>query len=106
MILSRYFGGIAPTAAGYESYEIAPQALFDSLKTSVDTVKGRISMEYVRSSGGTTFTLTTVDADCTVRIPLEFGEVESCEGLTVVGTEDGCTVLTVSEAGEYTVKTK
>ena len=106
MILSRYFGGIAPTAAGYESYEIAPQALFDSLKTSVDTVKGRISMEYARTSGGTTFTLTTVDADCTVRIPLEFGEVESCEGLTVVGTEDGCTVLTVSEAGEYTVKTK
>ena len=24
----------------------------------------------------------------------------------LVGTEDGCTVLTVSEAGEYTVKTK
>lgn len=106
MIMSEYFGGISPTSAGYESYEIAPQALFDELSVGCDTVRGRIEMNYVRSADSTVFTLKTIDADCTVRIPFEFGTEISGTGFENKGVEDGCTVLEITEAGAYTLTVK
>lgn len=40
MIMSKYFAGIKPLEAGYSSYEIAPQDLFDSLKPKREHFKG------------------------------------------------------------------
>ena len=104
--MSEYLGGISPTSAGYESYEIAPQALFDTLSVGCDTVRGRIEMKYVRSADSTVFTLKTIDADCTVRIPLEFGTEISGTGFENKGVEDDCTVLEITEAGAYTLTVK
>ena len=103
MILSERFGGISPTSAGYATYEIAPQAMFDSLEAGFDTVRGRIGLKYVRSQTSTVFTITAVSGVCTVRLPLAFGTDVSGTGFENAGVENGCNVLKITEAGTYTV---
>lgn len=102
LIMSKYFAGIAPTEAGYESYEIVPQNLFSSLEANVETVKGDISISYSTSGGTTTFTVKTIDADGTVKIPTSFGSSVSGSGFENEGVTDGYIVLSFTSAGTYT----
>lgn len=103
LIMSAEFMGMKPTKAGWASYEIKPENLFDSVSATTDTCKGTISVSYVKEEGKTTFTVQTIDGEGTIRIPTSFGEKVTCAGATIVGVENGYTVLTVNKAGTYTI---
>ena len=59
VIMSKHFAGIAPTEAGYEKVEINPQyALSDTLKCTVPSVKGIITLDYEKTGEGYAVKLT------------------------------------------------
>lgn len=103
-VLSKYMGGIAPTSAGYESYDIKLCDLFDSLTISADTPKGTVSYSYTTSADGSkTITLNALTADGTLYIPSSWGTpVISGGEYAVTGTENGYTVITL-KGGTYTI---
>ncbi len=101
LILSSEIAGIKPTKAGYESYEIKPENVFDSLEVKTTTVKGDITLKYVKEGNVTTFTVTVIDGDGTLKIPVSFGRQIS--GAQVEGEEDGYTIIKLTKAGTYTV---
>ncbi len=85
-VMSKYFMGVAPTSAGYASYAVCLQDMFDSFTGSVHTVRGDIEVKLTKSGGVTTVELTAPSgAAGTVRLPKTMGE-----SMTVTG--DGYTV--------------
>ena len=106
IVLSRYVAGVAPTAAGYEKYEITLQDVFSSLTSVTPTVKGNITLRISGSNGEKTVVISTVRADGVVKIPLSMGtDIEATGDATRVGVEDGYTVYKVT-GGEYTFTVK
>ena len=90
-VLSKYFGGISPESAGYESYSIRFTDVFDSLSMGVTTPKGQLTYTLERSADGTvTITVNAITAQGKLYIPASWGTV----------TADGAAV---SNEGEYTV---
>ncbi|MCH5162045.1 MAG: hypothetical protein J1G38_00970 [Clostridiales bacterium] len=71
-VLSKYFGGIVPTAKGYDSYEITIGSAFYELEMNVRTPKGDISYELSIEGGAASLKLTAV-ANGVLRIPLSMG---------------------------------
>ena len=59
VIMSRHFAGIAPVEAGYEKVRIEPRYdLSDSMKCTVPSVKGLITLDYENTSDGYIINLT------------------------------------------------
>lgn len=106
LIMSRYLGGISPLQAGYASYEIKPQNVFDSLDVSLQTMKGEIGLKYIKAGSITTFTVKTINAEGSIKIPVAFGSDFSGTGFTNLGVSGGCTVLKITTAGIYTITVK
>jgi len=102
-IASSQFAGVKPTSAGYESYEIKPENLFDNLAVTVSTVKGEIKVSYRKSAQGTAFTVNAVEGDCTLKIPVSFGNTVTGKGISVTEVKDGYHVIKLSQAGEYQI---
>jgi alpha-L-rhamnosidase len=75
-IMSQYFAGIAPTAAGFSSYSVMPQmGSLKKIETEVVTTKGDIALKL--SDAGDLFSLDLTSPDgtqATVGIPLRAGE--------------------------------
>ena len=59
VIMSKHFAGIAPLEAGYEKVKIQPKySLSDSIKCTVPSVKGLITLDYNKTEGNYTINLT------------------------------------------------
>ena len=58
VIMSKHFAGVTPLEAGYERVEINPQySLSDTMKCTVPSVKGLITLEYKNTNEGYTISL-------------------------------------------------
>lgn len=101
-ILAKYFAGIRPTGAGWESYEIAPSDALGSFTCEIETVKGSIRVELEADGEKKVLRLHTVPGSCTVLLPDSFGADFTVDGGDFV-IEDGSILL--SEAGDYTFRT-
>ena len=102
-VLSKYFGGIAPTAAGYSSYEITLGSSFTSLDNIVHTPKGEISYKLTTVGNSVTVTLTTITADGTLRIPLSMGTATIAGGTFEKLADEGGYACYKLAGGSYTV---
>ena len=59
VIMSKHFAGVAPLEAGYEKVKIQPQyTLSDSMNCTVPSVKGLITLDYKKTDGNYTISLT------------------------------------------------
>jgi hypothetical protein len=59
VIMSKHFAGITPLEAGYEKVEIKPQyTMSDSMKCTVPSVKGLITLDYEKADGSYAINLT------------------------------------------------
>ena len=59
VIMSKHFAGITPLEAGYEKVEIKPQYIMsDSMKCTVPSVKGLITLDYEKADGSYAINLT------------------------------------------------
>lgn len=104
-VLSKYYGGISPVKAGYESYEIVLNGYFSELETAVSTVKGEISYELSTSGDTVTVVLKTVDASGTLKIPRSMGTNVTISGgtYTAADAEQGFTCYNLTGGGTYTI---
>jgi hypothetical protein len=65
--MSKHFAGITPLSAGYEKVKIDPQyTLSNSMNCTVPSVKGLISLDYVKSNGNYIINLTLPEGMNTV----------------------------------------
>ncbi len=103
LVLSSEIAGIKPTKAGYESYEIKPENVLDSMNVTVSTGKGDISVKYVKEGGVTTFTVTAF-AGGTLKIPVSFGQTVT--GATVEKTEGGYHFIKIATTDTLNVTVK
>ena len=103
-ILSKYAAGIRPTQAGFETYEIAPWDGLDSFDCSVWTPKGKIVVKLNTAQEGTVLTVTAIDAEGIVRIPLSMGTEFAVKGGTYELLENNAIRLT--DAATYTIVMK
>lgn len=103
-VMSKYFMGVAPTAAGYASYTVCPQDMFDSFTGSVHTVKGDIEISITKAGGVTTVELTAINAAGTVRLPKTMGAEMTVTGgqYTAKDGDSQYHELTVT-GGKYTI---
>ena len=99
-VLSKYFGGVAPTSAGYKTYDITLNGTLGDLDVSVDTVIGTVAYTLTAGTSGYTCVLDIPqEGDCTLRVPSSMGS-----SVTIAGGEydevDGGYKLS---GGRYTV---
>ena len=67
VIMSKHFAGITPLSAGYEKVKIDPQyTLSNSMNCTVPSVKGLITLDYVKSNGNYIINLTIPEGMNTV----------------------------------------
>lgn len=100
-VLSKYFGGISPESAGYESYSVRLTDVFSSLSMSVVTPEGTLSYSIKRAEDGTvTISLEAIDADGSLYIPASWGTVAA--GSATV-TKDGDFNVVALAKGSYTI---
>ena len=100
-VLSKYFGGISPESAGYESYSIRLTDTFSSLSMGVITPKGELTYSLDRAEDGTvTISVEAIDAEGSLYIPASWGAV-SAGSATVVQSGD-FNVVTLRE-GQFTI---
>ena len=100
-VLSKYFGGISPESAGYESYSVRLTDVFDSLSMGVVTPEGTLSYSIKRAEDGTvTISLEAIDADGSLYIPASWGTVAA--GSATV-TKDGDFNVVALAKGSYTI---
>lgn len=104
LTMSKSFAGIAPSSVGWESFEIKPENLFDSMSVKTGTVKGEISVAYKKEAEQTTFTVKIPSGNCTLKIPVSFGSAVTGDGITVKEVKDGYSVIELTKAGTYTIK--
>ncbi len=101
-VLSKYFGGISPESAGYESYSIRLTDVFDSLSMGVTTPKGQLTYTLERSADGTvTITVNAITAQGKLYIPASWGTV-TADG-AAVSNEGEYTVVSIEKEGKYTL---
>lgn len=101
-VLSKYFGGIAPTSAGYGSYDVTLGSSFTSLETNVRTPKGDISYKLSTDNGTVTVALTAV-ANGTLRIPLSMGAVTITGDSFEKSADEGGHACYKLAGGTYTI---
>lgn len=100
-VLSKYFGGISPESAGYESYSVRLTDVFSSLSMDVVTPEGTLSYSIKRAEGGTvTINVEAIDADGSLYIPASWGTVSA--GSATVTKDGGFNVVTLVK-GSYTI---
>lgn len=100
-VLSKYFGGISPESAGYESYSVRLTDVFSSLSMDVVTPEGTLSYSIKRAEGGTvTIIVEAIDAEGSLYIPASWGAV-SAGSATV--TKDGDFNVVALAKGSYTI---
>lgn len=100
-VLSKYFGGISPESAGYESYSIRLTDTFSSLSMGVITPKGELTYSLDRAEDGTvTISVEAIDADGSLYIPASWGTVAA--GSATV-TKDGDFNVVALAKGSYTI---
>ena len=59
VVMSKHFAGITPLEAGYEKVKIEPQyTLSDSMNCTVPSVKGLITLDYEKTDGNYTISIT------------------------------------------------
>lgn len=100
-VLSKYFGGISPESAGYESYSIRLTDTFSSLSMGVITPKGELTYSLDRAEDGTvTISVEAIDADGSLYIPASWGTVAA--GSAAVVQSGDFNVVTLRE-GQFTI---
>lgn len=100
-VLSKYFGGISPESAGYESYSIRLTDTFSSLSMGVITPKGELTYSLDRAEDGTvTISVEAIDADGSLYIPASWGTVAA--GSATV-TKDGDYNVVALSKGHFTI---
>ena len=100
-VLSKYFGGISPESAGYESYSVRLTDVFSSLSMDVVTPKGNLSYSMNRAEDGTvTINVEAIDAEGSLYIPASWGTVSA--GSATVTKDGGFNVVTLVK-GSYTI---
>ena len=100
-VLSKYFGGISPDTAGYESYSIKLTDVFASLSMGVVTPKGDLSYSIKKSEDGTvTITVAAIQAEGRLYIPAAWGTVSAG---TAAVTQQGEYNVVALAAGSYTI---
>ena len=100
-VLSKYFGGISPESAGYESYSVRLTDVFSSLSMDVVTPEGTLSYSIKRAEGGTvTIIVEAIDAEGSLYIPASWGTVAA--GSATV-TKDGDFNVVALAKGSYTI---
>ena len=99
-LLSRYVGGLRPTAPGYTSYEILPDfSHSDSIHLSVETVLGTVKVD----GTGSKFTVSIPDGGTvTVGVPKTNGTASCSNGAGPTGEDEDYTYFTLTVGGEYT----
>lgn len=96
-VLSKYFGGVVPNDAGYQSYSIRFNDYFGALSVNVVTPKGDISYSLSTSADGVkSIDLSTISAEGLLYIPSEWGTVSISGADCETSVEDGCTVVAVT----------
>lgn len=101
-VLSKYFAGIAPTAAGYAEYEITLNSALGSISAAVDTPKGKLSYALTQGDGGYTVSIKAPTAGGIVKIPASMGTAVISGGDCQKVELDGYTAYRLG-GGEYTV---
>lgn len=100
-VLSKYFGGISPESAGYESYSVRLTDVFSSLSMDVVTPKGNLFYSMQRAEDGTvTINVEAIDAEGCLYIPASWGTVSA--GSATVTKDGGFNVVTLVK-GSYTI---
>ena len=117
VIMSKYFAGIRPLTAGWDTFVIRPQTdVCAQISCTVPTVKGYICLNTRQTDGAQTFDVEVPQGTTatlylpytegqTVRyngsVVYENGRSADADGLTFAGAEDGCLVfsLQASKAG-------
>lgn len=100
-VLSKYFGGISPESAGYESYSVRLTDVFDSLSMGVTTPKGQLSYTLERAAEGTvTITVNAITAQGKLFIPVDWGTVNA--GDAEVDLQGEYNVVTLT-GGNYSI---
>lgn len=99
-LLSRYVGGLRPTAPGYTSYEILPDfSHSDSIHLSVETVIGTVKVD----GTGSKLTVSVPDSGTvTVGVPKTGGTASCSNGAEPTGEDENYTYFTLTAGGEYT----
>lgn len=100
-VLSKYFGGISPESAGYESYSVRLTDVFSSLSMDVVTPKGNLFYSMQRAEDGTvTINVEAIDAEGCLYIPASWGTVSA--GSAIVTKDGGFNVVALAK-GSYTI---
>lgn len=104
-IMGQYYAGIAPTSAGYATYRVCPQNLFDGMAATVDTVRGKISVAVTKTANGYEIKIASVGKGCELVVPPTFGSsVKVTGGAYTKGVADADGAhFALEEKGEYTV---
>ena len=103
IMLSKYYAGVRPTSAGFDSYDITVSGALNTLDCTVPTPKGNIRVKYEDKGATKEVVVSAISANGTVKIPVALGQEISVNGngATKVGVENGYTVYTVT-GGTYT----
>ena len=101
-VLSKYFGGVMPESAGYESYSIKLTDIFSSLSMTVTTPKGDISYSVSEKGNVRTISVTAISAEGSIYIPASWGSVSASDSDCEITAEDGYTVVKTS-GGNFTL---
>ena len=102
IMLSKYYAGIRPTAAGYASYEIAPSDALDRFSCTAPTPKGNITVSLVKENGTAVLSVSAIEAEGVVRIPVSLGTNVSVTGsASFLKEENGCHVYRIG-SGTHT----
>ncbi len=68
-IMGKYYAGIRPLTAGYESYEISPTTIFENFSFGMDTIKGRIELDWKKDGDGIHLSINTIQSDGHLVLP-------------------------------------
>ena len=119
-IMSKYFAGISPTGAGWETFAVRPRPdVCESLDCTVPTVKGYIRLRLNTTAEGLTLE-TDVPAQTTavIRIPCAAGDTVKCGdaviwqngvftpagGLSLARAEDGAVAVEIRAEADVTLR--
>lgn len=76
IVLSKYIAGISPTSSKFDTYEIKPNFVFDSLSTNVNTPYGDIKVSWTKENDKTILNIYGNGKDGTIYIPSSFSNIE------------------------------
>lgn len=101
-IMGRYYAGIAPLTAGYESYEIKPTDAIGNFSYGMDTIKGRIEVHLEKEGTKTILKIETIPGEGHLVLDESFGNDIQVEGdeYEDLRQEEGYLLL---KGGNYTI---